>query len=738
MISYRLCLYFILLATAILPYPSFAQRRDKMSSFVRITALTGNAAGHERIMLKSPGDGLQSKRAEMCAFVRIRKDGEKILQAHDSRILARFGTIYIASIPLDQLDNLSNEPEVNRIEASRSCFTLMDSVIAGIRAGCVYSGTGLPQAYTGAGVIVGLVDVGFDLTHPNFFNSSMSSYRVVRMWDQLAPSDGKMYIGADFIGKEDLLSKGSSTDGAVQTHGTETAGIAAGSGYDTPYRGVSNESDLCLVSNYVSNDWQYVDTKDIYKYTDATNALAFKYIFDYAKSVGKPCVISFSEGSYAGFSNDEQLYYEVLDSLCGPGRILVVSAGNLAGYTNYVHKTAEKDSSEVYLYKPDSICMATLKSSDRFSLTLEYGTASSAKTMLFDSHDILLTKDSMINKSDSLDGHKYSAMVNAYESAIDKSIVYDLYLKCDDGIGTSFPVKLKLAGKNTDVELFRRTCYFYRTPTGGIPDGGDNSRCIMSPAASSAVISVGATERRESFTNYKGEKHTMTGFRYGMRSYYSSVGPTFDGRIKPDISAPGTNVISSESSYYEEGSPEAKPLESDVSRFTYNGRIYGWNCDTGTSMSAPVCAGTIALWLQADPHLTRDDILEIFSLTARRPDESLTYPNNYYGYGEIDAYRGILEVLRRRTGLHAIISRDVAKAQLHYAAGRIVLDFPHMVKYCSIKIYDLSGMLRLSGSIVDSGETEAGMDVSSLPEGVYVVNIAGPEDVKGSLIFRKN
>ena len=62
-------------------------------------------------------------------------------------------------------------------------------------------------------------------------------------------------------------------------------------------------------------------------------------------------------------------------------------------------------------------------------------------------------------------------------------------------------------------------------------------------------------------------------------------------------------------------------------------------------MACPVVAGTIALWLQAVPTLTREDIIGVFSRTCRKPDETLTYPNNVYGHGEIDAYRGLLDIL---------------------------------------------------------------------------------------------
>ena len=94
-----------------------------------------------------------------------------------------------------------------------------------------------------------------------------------------------LYVGADYTSEEALLQYAHSRDGLIQTHGTHTLGSAAGSGYNSPYRGVAPGSDICLVSNAVSEDIIFIDSVDYEKYTYATDALGFKYMFDYADGV---------------------------------------------------------------------------------------------------------------------------------------------------------------------------------------------------------------------------------------------------------------------------------------------------------------------------------------------------------------------------------------------------------------------------------------------------------------------
>lgn len=97
----------------------------------------------------------------------------------------------------------------------------------------------------------------------------------------------------------------------------------------------------------------------------------------------------------------------------------------------------------------------------------------------------------------------------------------------------------------------------------------------------------------------------------GSRASFSSMGPTADGRIKPDIMARGVSVVSASS---------------------YNPT--GYTGVSGTSLSCPLVAGAAALVLQANPGWTNMEILEALKNTA----DNASSPDNSYGWGVIDAY----------------------------------------------------------------------------------------------------
>jgi len=652
-------------------------RYEKMSPFVR--EAMASALATKQFTRSQSDDRL------LTAFVRIDGNAAEVLRQYGCKELARVGDISIAAIPLSSLGALSCGRQVKRIETGRRCSIQMDTTRLVVNAEKVYTGEGLSQSYTGRGVVVGVQDIGFDLTHPNFYSADMSQYRIKALWDQLSRDTigSTLYVGRDYVGRDALLELKHPIDGETQTHGTHTAGIAAGSGAEgngdiSPYRGMACDADLVLVDNAADNA-SLIDPKDYYKFTYATDALGFKYIFDYAERMHQPCVINFSEGSSQDFHGYDQLYYELLAKLIGPGRIIVSSAGNDGARNSYIHKNIGKERAGAFIMGNEKrfSCMAKSKQTFTFRVSV-YDNVASPQIVDISTVNVCNAQDSLLTDSLLVGGKKYIWRVLAYPNSYDaRETAYDFQISSPSKLGDSPQVSLQVMGRDADIELYRMSGYMFPHSLDPVLDAGDCRYTIFSPSSSPDVICVGSTSYRTQFVNYLGEKKVYDSGQKGIRSSFSAMGPTLDGRIKPDVMAPGQNIISSYSTFFINNPKNVNAsVKSDVRHFEYNGRTYAWNANAGTSMSAPVVTGAIALWLQADPTLTPADCLEIFAKTCSHYDTSLSYPNNLYGYGQIDVAAGLREVLRRKAlGINTIGQKKVSEQydnRIYLLDGRYV------------------------------------------------------------------
>lgn len=694
------------------------------------------------------------------AFVKVSGDGEQLLRENGCRVLAKWGDICIAFVPMQKVASLSMLPEIKRIEANMSNSCTMDSVVIQSNVVPVYEGRNLPQAYTGKGVVMGIMDIGFDLTHPNFYNHQMTDYRIKALWDQISADtlQSTLPVGRDYVGKEALLAIGCSRDGHDQTHGTHTLGIAAGSGCEGvpmvvpgKYHGVAYESDICLVANATTENQALIDSLQRYKFTYAMDALGFKYIFDYADKVGKPCVISFSEGSSQDFGGGDVLYNEILDSLTSiPGHIIVSSAGNNGHLPYYSHKPLGKESAGFFVRNTGSYVYHTAKSREPFVFrTNIYEGRVNPTSIDVSTDDVLAQPDSIFIDSLEVAGKRYVLMIGAYPSCYDsEEICYDWllekavvddegYVDSEQMIGTSNRLSYQVIGKDADVEVYHGAGNMCTSSADPSLSDIEYTHSINSPSCAESVICVGATVNHTYSIDTEGNKVNEIDAPIGSLAFYSSIGPTFDERVKPDVVAPGSNVLSSYSSFYEEYHPDARDVvKSDVARFDYQGRTYAWNNNAGTSMASPVVGGAIALWLEANPKLGRNDVMEIIRKTSKPLDSAHEIPNNYWGYGAIDVYRGLLAALQV-DGIEEISQHQPSNAHIGMSGNHILVDLDDMASAAfRVSVYNTGG-IKLMDEEMQPGHTHYSLDVSRLPVGVYIVQVSGDKKMEGSSLVRK-
>lgn len=667
---------------------SWSQNQGKMSSYVR------KAVAEFQSCQKAKDTRLKAKKAHVPELTALVKTSDvQLLKKNGCKIYANWDDIYIASIPLDKISSLCSHPSIHRIEAGESCSITNDNSAAIVRAKDVWHSPA-PLSATGKGVIVGIMDVGFDLTHPNWYSTDTQEYRIKQVWDMLDYSgEGEPVVGADtiyvgrqYIGEEAILSKRHSADGQTQYHGTHTLGTATGSGGEgngafCQYVGMAPDAEICVVANYVINNKDIVPEDDQYKYTMATDLLGFKYIFDYAESVGKPCVINFSEGEYADL-HDGKLYHEVINKMVGSGRIICASVGNDGSIGSYIHKAKGESRKGAFLFSSSNDAAYIMRSTKPVKMQISFYQNDESENKVervkweYDMTELSAFPDSVMQDTLYVGDKRFPISLCVYPECYDKTLYASEFMISDidnDSFGKNTDISFTVFGDDNDIEIFCAGGGFKSSDIDNNLCDFESSHSIMFPGCAERVIGVGATAHiTEVPLHYGG----ISGDNYGtggVRAAFSGVGPTIDNRIKPDVMAPGVNVVSSMNSYKQDLHLEEK-YGSRV--FEYEGRKHYWALAKGTSMSCPMVSGVIALWLQVCPTLTPEQIKDIFAHTCTHYDESLDYPNNYYGWGEIDALAGIEYINSVYTGIEENVTNK-SKKTIYDINGMKINDIKH-------------------------------------------------------------
>ncbi|MBR4920788.1 MAG: S8 family peptidase [Prevotella sp.] len=694
-------------------------------------------------------------------------DGDATIKQKGGVVWQDFGNGFCAAfLPMDSLGVLDQCASILRMEANEPCRPLNEhsSKILGVDK--VWAGEDqLPQAFRGEGVLAGVMDVGFDFTHPAFRHDDGTS-RFVWFWDPFEENDNPEEVGKIYNSPDEVLAAEHSSDAEKKDHGSHVMGSMAGRGLDGRYVGMAPEADLIgghvplgvtlddafmkhfekFLASHIKED--LLNQLLTLKYSDVFDIVMLNEIFKKADELGKPCVVNWSFGIHPDFSSDHSAYETVLNTMLGPGRIVVASAGNEGGNMTYVKKEAgqpmEQDIYCNYLYD----FQIRSKMDDPFfkiGLTFEY----LEDTIFIDMHDVVA--QTAFNKVYTIEGY-----------GVPKSENYDyIYEEEYDPLLFPFTVEVKTTGYVGDKAGFM----FHLTPppiyprtetikgkilidtpveldlmgspedTGtGVFFSDDNRRnsrgchlgTISFPGGLERIITVGAMHQCSSFTNIFGNPTTT--FNYGSEeghlASFSSCGPTLDGRVKPDVVAPGHNILSVFNSFY---SSLLRDIEDmTVYRTNVFDKEYAMWAMSGTSMSSPITAGVIALWLQANPNLTPEDIKGVIQRTSHQPEPEFSGPdkNNYYGWGEIDAYAGLLDILGL-TGIEEISKHQPAGMKFRLEGHTLHIDGLDGV--ASVTVFDLNGR-----PVLRTETTDGIILLPELAAGVYAVQVGK----QGSTLIR--
>lgn len=426
------------------------------------------------------------------------------------------------------------------------------------------------------GLVVGVFDGGFDYTHPAFRDSD-GRLCISRVWEQGTEGvhpDGYDY-GLELTTAEAILQAGADND--TQSHGTHVAARAL------QFAGRQEGTEMVLVA------------KTSTKLDEARLRDAIRYIFDYAESVGKPCVINLSIGNHLGPHDGTSAFDRFINETVGPGRIVVGSAGNSGNSTCHLSTDGGPVRSFIIYRSPD-YTQGTIdiwgSRGMQFSVQLsavqyQNGNVSSQSEAVTIGGDVesgtyvwapatgrlkgTFTFESEVSP---LNGCPHVIIGIDLTSA---AMNYDLALcitPLSEGTVHAWTDDIYSSFHNRDREDF---CM------------GDNLFTISELGGTAdSIISVGAMDAN------------------GNVAPFSSVGPRLDGAVKPNVYAYGADIESALNSFdqYQSSYAYTQTVELD-------GRTYHYGKMSGTSMAAPMVTGIVGSWLRLNPGMTPGEAMAL-------------------------------------------------------------------------------------------------------------------------------
>ncbi len=686
-----------------------------MSLYLDTTAVKADIRPHKTLPAKPTG-------AEIIqVFLTLEGDDcRDQLEAAGAEIGTIAGNLATARIPASKVGDIAALGCVSYIEKAAPVSPRLDLARPAIAADCLTNGEALPSAYRGAGVVIGLIDNGFEYGHPNFYDEEKTHLRIKRVWDQNregTPPSSFSY-GTEYDTEEEILA--AAYDSNTTTHGTHVLGIAAGAdhtGHD--YTGIAPDADLVLVS-LNSEEMVYGD--------NTTVVDGIKYIFDYAESVGKPCVINLSLGSHIGPHDGTSAFDRMTDQLQGPGRLLVGSVGNEGGHK--FHAAAHFDGGTTpqkvgtfidfkYIYSEYSMVEMWGDAGMKYQfLPFVYDLAGEKVAKIYDPITIGATSQetgeyTFNNANDGITGSiRLLSEINPANKKGHAIAVFNFFSSDKYRIG--FYVSSDQAGT---VHMWTDDYYSGLSNFGceGFINGDDNCSAGEIGGTGKRIISVGAYVTRDHFTRFG--IYYPSGEEEGHIASFSSHGPTADGRIKPDVSAPGSYIVSSMSSAYTGEIAKAANV-------TWNGVKYPFGFMQGSSMAAPMVSGALACWLQARPDLSPEQALDAIRHTAstdKITGNIETDGDNVWGHGKFDAWNGLKYVLSQ-DGV-SLPGQENRRPEVRVLPdGQIVLLATSESHSATVKIYSMTGAEVFSRQL---GHLDAGSEhiicTGGIPTGIYLL-----------------
>lgn len=638
---------------------------------------------------------------------------------------AQAGQIITLRVPVEALPLLESNKEVLQYSISHPiAMPDCDDTRADTRTDSVQNGWGVEgdTSFTGKGVYIGITDWGFDYTHPNYNHLKKDNFRLLMAWDHFRNSGpapgGNFDYGTLIRGRRALLDSLGDTSNlyGYGTHGTHVAGIAAGRGVNGRYTGQAPYAEL-LFCSFGLGEKQWMD--------------AVGWMHQVAQDSAKRLVINSSWGMYS-FSNLDgtSLLSQAINAWSNEGIVFCTSAGNNGSRKFHISHTFPADSADTL--RTVAEWFTTNESTGQ--VLILWGEPGHDFSVAFAMRkDTNLTGIDFISttlgEADIKDTLYFGETAIPYRAMVEHENPRDLrpHIQLEVGLAQNLELQVYLTADSGTVHIWNlgnkknhagNTGYAFIANNHEGFTSGDAYYGIGEPACAEKCISVAAHN-----ADYWTGEHIL---KPGGLAYFSSYGPLIDGSMKPEISAPGVDVVSSINH-------RSNDYESIVMTKYILDTRYIWSRNSGTSMSCPAVTGIVALMLEANPYLTVDQIRDIIFTTAR--NDSKTGPlvardsmDLRWGWGKIDALRAVNKALSLLNIKQAEQLRTPLRLYPNPASTQVVVN-TGCGEPQTLSVYSADGRLvyRTTATL------EATLDLTRWQRGIYLLR-AGSRT--GKLVVR--
>lgn len=480
----------------------------------------------------------------------------------------------------------------------------------------------------GAGVIVGFVDTGINYTDSLFRNVDGST-RIIGIWDQTNNSDNSNNIenetvkpfsafsalyGTQYTAEEINLALNSDNPASIvptrdeNGHGTFLASIAAGNRDERAgFSGAAPQASIAMVKlkpakQYLRDFYLIQDGAEAYQENDIMMGVSYLYFL--ARKYSMPLVVCIplgtNIGSHMGMSRLGQYLNQV--SLSN-GSAVITAAGNETGARHHFRAVMDASTDEV---------TAELRVGEReagFSMEL-WAENMGVYTVGFISPTGEVAREISVplRGENTVSFLLEQTQITVYTQIADVSAGSQfIFMRFENPMSGIWRILIR---NSLDI---RETFHLWLPVRGFITD----ETYFLRPDPDMIITDPGNARYPITVTAYDHTKNSIY--------IHASRGYSLSGRIKPDLAAPGVNILG------------ASVSGRRLTRMS------------GTSVSAAHLAGAAAIllnWgvLNANyPYLNTPVLKSIFVRGAQR-NPALTYPNREFGYGTLDLYEAFLHL----------------------------------------------------------------------------------------------